>query len=77
MHFDTTRANILAQDAIPLDLIPDKFKNTQYIDSFKGNMCINKLEDFLRGFFRETTKQTLSIFENSAKYEAIILTNYN
>ena len=47
MHFDTTRANILAQKAKPLDLIPDKFKDTQYVDPFKGNMCIDKLIDFL------------------------------
>tara|TARA_Y100000590_G_scaffold284403_1_gene319965 strand:- start:333 stop:1709 length:1377 start_codon:yes stop_codon:yes gene_type:complete len=47
MHFDTTRANILAQDAVPLDLIPDKFKDTQFLDPFKGNMCIKKLEKFL------------------------------
>ena len=47
MHFDTTRANILAQKAKPLDLIPDKFKDTQHVDPFKGNMCIDKLLDFL------------------------------
>ena len=47
MHFDTTRANILAQKAKPLDLIPDKFKDTQHVDPFKGNMCIDKLIDFL------------------------------
>ena len=48
MHFDTTRANILAQNAIPIDFIPEKFKDTQYIDPFKGNMCINKLKKFLK-----------------------------
>ena len=47
MHFDTTRANILAQDAQPLDFIPEEFKDTQYIDPFKGNMCIKKLSNFL------------------------------
>ena len=47
MHFDTTRANILAQNATPVDLIPEKFKDTQFIDPFKGNMCIHKLKNFL------------------------------
>jgi tryptophanase len=47
MHFDTTRANILSQNATPVDLIPDKFKDTQFIDLFKGNMCIEKLKFLL------------------------------
>ena len=47
MHFDTTRANILSQNATPVDLIPEKFKDTQFIDPFKGNMCIDKLKNFL------------------------------
>ena len=42
-HFDTTRANIEYQGAIALDLIPDKFKNSQIDTVFKGNMCIDKL----------------------------------
>ena len=47
-HFDTTRANILSQNANPIDFIPDKFKDTQYIDDFKGNICIEKLSLFLK-----------------------------
>ena len=47
MHFDTTRANILAQNANPIDLVPDKFKDTQYLDNFKGNICITKLKNLL------------------------------
>lgn len=48
MHFDTTRANILSQEATPLDLIPESFKDTQHINPFKGNMCIEKLSSFLK-----------------------------
>ena len=47
MHFDTTRANILARGAKPLDLMPDNLKNTQSIGDFKGNICISKLKKFL------------------------------
>ena len=47
-HFDTTRANILSQNANPIDFIPDKFKDTQYIHDFKGNICIEKLSLFLK-----------------------------
>ena len=47
MHFDTTRANILARGAQALDLMPDNLKNTQSISDFKGNICISKLNDFL------------------------------
>jgi len=46
-HFDTTRANIESQGAIALDLIPDKFNDTQLKHPFKGNISINKLEKLL------------------------------
>tara|TARA_B110000438_G_scaffold296211_2_gene340535 strand:+ start:821 stop:2194 length:1374 start_codon:yes stop_codon:yes gene_type:complete len=43
-HFDTTRANIEYQGGIALDLIPDKYKESQNIVPFKGNMCVDKLQ---------------------------------
>ena len=47
-HFDTTRANIEYQGGIALDLIPDKFKNSQIDTIFKGNMCIDKLNAIIK-----------------------------
>jgi len=47
-HFDTTRANIEFQGATALDLIPNNYKDTQYICPFKGNMDIEKLEDVIK-----------------------------
>jgi len=46
-HFDTTRANVEFQKAKALDLIPDRFKDTQAIFPFKGNMCIKQLKSLL------------------------------
>ena len=46
-HFDTTRANIEYQDAVAKDLIPNKYRDTQSIFPFKGNMDIQKLEELV------------------------------
>ena len=46
-HFDTTRANILFQGAMPIDLVDDDYKDTQSIFPFKGNMSIEKLKKLL------------------------------
>jgi len=40
-HFDTTRANIEFQGANAINLIPNKYKDTQSIYPFKGNMDID------------------------------------
>ena len=44
-HFDTTRANVEATGAKAIDLIPEKYKNTQNEDLFKGNICHDKLKN--------------------------------
>ena len=47
-HFDTTRANIEHQKAHAVDLIIDEGKYPESEFEFKGNIDLNKVEDFIR-----------------------------
>ena len=46
-HFDTTRANILSVDAIPVDLVCEESFDFDTDFPFKGNINIDKLEYFI------------------------------
>ena len=46
-HFDTTRANILNVGATPVDLVCDEASDFNSSSSFKGNINIEKLKDFI------------------------------
>ena len=46
-HFDTTRANILNIDAIPVDLVCEESFDFKTDFPFKGNINTKKLEDFI------------------------------
>ncbi len=56
-HFDTTRANIEANRAEALDLAIDEAKHPAVIHPFKGNMDLQKLEQF----FRNTPKSKIPL----------------
>lgn len=56
-HFDTTRANIEVTGAEAIDLVVAEGKNPKDRSPFKGNIDLNKLEDF----FKKTPKERIPI----------------
>ena len=56
-HFDTTRANIEYKGAKAVNLLYDKAYNTETDDLFKGDMNLEKLEQFNYKYFVEAQYQ--------------------
>lgn len=56
-HFDTTRANVEFSGAEAVDLLNEKGKHPEIRDDFKGNMDVDKLEEFIK----ETGKENIPL----------------
>ncbi len=57
MHFDSTRAHVIDKGGIPVDLVIDEAYDMQSEHPFKGDMDIEKLEDFIK----KTGKQNIPL----------------
>jgi len=75
-HFDTTRANILNVDAIPVDLVCEDSFNFDTNFPFKGNIDIGKLGEFIEGKGADAIPVImLTITNNTGGGQAVSMNN--
>ncbi len=75
-HFDTTQANLMALGANPVDLAVPEASNPQRDLPFKGNMDLDKLEDFIQKTGAENIPVgMLTVTNNSAAGQPVSMAN--
>ena len=75
-HFDTTRANILNVEAIPIDLVCKDSFDFESNFPFKGNIDIDKLEEFINNKGVENVPVImLTITNNTGGGQAVSMAN--
>ncbi len=65
-HFDTTRANIEHQKAHAVDLVIDEAKDPKSDYAFKGNIDLNKVENFFKKIGPEKVRMGMLTVTNNA-----------
>ncbi len=65
-HFDTTRGNVMHKGGKPVDLLIKEGQNPSTNYPFKGNMDVEKLEDFIRENGREKVPVVFMTLTNNS-----------
>lgn len=65
-HFDTTRANVEFSGAEAVDFLNEKGKHPEIRDDFKGNMDVDKLEEFIKKTGRENIPLCMITITNNS-----------